>query len=178
VHFFLWTVSNGVFYCFYLLYKVFNTLPIQTILNGRYLSAIDAIRPNLLRIKDTVTLTSKGGGSYLWLHSFSTNSVLNYKSIQAEEVVYTVRVTDTNNCWDIVSYKIVTEFDTECHYGIPNIFTPNNDDLNDIFIPSLSDCADIQLFAVYNRWGEKMFETNENKGWDGYYKNKLAPAGI
>ncbi|MFY7860844.1 MAG: gliding motility-associated C-terminal domain-containing protein [Chitinophagales bacterium] len=139
--------------------------------------SIDASRPNPLRIKDTVTLTAKGGTSYLWLQNLSTNPILNYKSNKVEEVVYTVRVTDTNNCWDTVSYKIVTEFDKECHYGIPNVFTPNNDDLNDIFIPNLSDCADIQLFAVYNRWGEKMFETNENKGWDGYYKNKLAPAG-
>jgi gliding motility-associated-like protein len=140
--------------------------------------SIDASRSNPLRIKDTVTLIAKGGGSYLWLHSLSTNPVLNYKSIKVEDVVYTVRVTDTNNCWDTVSYKIVTEFDTECNYGIPNVFTPNNDDLNDIFIPNLTDCADIQLFAVYNRWGEKMFETNENKGWDGYYNNKLAPAGV
>jgi len=35
------------------------------------------------------------------------------------------------------------------------------------------------LFMVFNRWGEKMFESTEiNNGWDGVYKNEDAPQGV
>jgi gliding motility-associated-like protein len=34
-------------------------------------------------------------------------------------------------------------------------------------------------FAVYNRWGEKVFETTDkNIGWDGIYKGKAADVGV
>jgi gliding motility-associated-like protein len=33
--------------------------------------------------------------------------------------------------------------------------------------------------AIYNRWGQKVFETNDkSKGWNGYYNGKPAPPGV
>ncbi|MBI3511440.1 MAG: gliding motility-associated C-terminal domain-containing protein [Bacteroidetes bacterium] len=54
---------------------------------------------------------------------------------------------------------------------VPNAFTPNNNGLNDIFMPSTGyvDIVDYN-FSVFNRWGEKIFETNDRTaGWDGKY---------
>ncbi|HMR42869.1 MAG TPA: gliding motility-associated C-terminal domain-containing protein, partial [Saprospiraceae bacterium] len=53
-----------------------------------------------------------------------------------------------------------------------NAFTPNDDDVNDVlFVRGLF--IDEVYFAVYNRWGEKVFESNAlADGWDGTYKGK------
>ena len=32
---------------------------------------------------------------------------------------------------------------------------------------------------IYNKWGQLIFESNsQDYGWDGYYKNRLAPTGV
>lgn len=51
---------------------------------------------------------------------------------------------------------------------VPNAFTPNDDGLNDIFKPSFSILPGKYSFMIYNRYGAKIFETNDiSKGWDG-----------
>lgn len=61
---------------------------------------------------------------------------------------------------------------------IPNTFTPNNDGQNDLFLARGLKIQEI-YFAVYNRWGEKVFETTDKtQGWDGVYKGKPADVGV
>lgn len=61
---------------------------------------------------------------------------------------------------------------------IPNTFTPNGDGENDIFRVRGLKVMEVYL-AIYNRWGEQVFETHDlNKGWDGNYKNKPADGGV
>jgi gliding motility-associated-like protein len=54
--------------------------------------------------------------------------------------------------------------------GVPNAFSPNNDGINDrIFVEG--DGIVALNFKIYNRWGEVVFETNDQSiGWDGTYK--------
>lgn len=57
---------------------------------------------------------------------------------------------------------------------VPSAFTPNGDTDNDL-LKILGDTEefDLEVFQVYNRWGEIVFETdNFNVGWDGIYKDK------
>lgn len=55
---------------------------------------------------------------------------------------------------------------------IPNIFSPNGDGQNDVFRVRGENIETFHL-AVYNRWGEKVFESqNLNEGWDGTYNGK------
>jgi gliding motility-associated-like protein len=69
---------------------------------------------------------------------------------------------------------------------IPNVFSPNNDSINDQFKPVglsiLNHPAGEQLqyhFRIFNRWGELIFETDDfTKGWDGTYKGKPAPLDV
>ncbi|MES2284987.1 MAG: gliding motility-associated C-terminal domain-containing protein [Bacteroidota bacterium] len=61
----------------------------------------------------------------------------------------------------------------------PNAFSPNNDGRSDLFIlQGWEKCITSFYFAIFNRWGEKVFETeNIAEGWDGTYKGKpLDPA--
>ncbi|HEY0356691.1 MAG TPA: gliding motility-associated C-terminal domain-containing protein, partial [Flavisolibacter sp.] len=67
---------------------------------------------------------------------------------------------------------------------IPSAFTPNKDNLNDIFyILGSKHVTNISSFSIYNRWGEQVFQ-NLNflpnipvLGWDGRYKGKEAGLG-
>ncbi len=58
---------------------------------------------------------------------------------------------------------------------VPNTFTPNNDGLNDIFIPETRGLSeDFYEFTIYNRWGTLIFKsTSPSIGWDGTYKGEV-----
>ena len=53
-------------------------------------------------------------------------------------------------------------------YILPNTFTPNNDQSNDLFVPRFNRFIDRIELIVYNRWGQKVFETIDPAiNWDG-----------
>lgn len=85
-----------------------------------------------------------------------------------------LNITDALNCFTLDT-NIFVEVIDDFEVNIPNAFTPNGDGINDIFIPVYYGIKDIDLFAVFDRWGNKVFETgNIEDGWNGYYKGKLA----
>ena len=72
----------------------------------------------------------------------------------------------------------VTETKEEKELFIPEIFSPNNDLVNDIFYIRGKGISGI-LLRIYDRWGEMIFEsTNINEGWDGRFKGKLMNSGV
>jgi gliding motility-associated-like protein len=47
---------------------------------------------------------------------------------------------------------------------IPNVFTPNGDGMNDLFVLNFP----YEKVEIYNRWGQKLFESNNNEAfWNG-----------
>jgi gliding motility-associated-like protein len=61
---------------------------------------------------------------------------------------------------------------------IPDAFTPDANGLNESFSPVCTAISGFQ-FVIYNRWGEKVFESSPDKpAWDGSYRNSPAAAGI
>ncbi len=55
----------------------------------------------------------------------------------------------------------------------PNAFTPNGDNINDRFQPLLKCPATDYHLTIYDRWGEKVFETrNPDDSWDGTINKK------
>ncbi len=78
-----------------------------------------------------------------------------------------------NSCW-----KTDTVPEEQGSVYIPNIFSPNGDGINDILFVRGSN-IDQLYFAVFSRWGEKVFETRDmNCGWDGTYIGKHAETGV
>jgi len=61
---------------------------------------------------------------------------------------------------------------------IPNAFAPNG--VNKIFKPVIINVdPDSYSMVVFNRWGEVMYSTSDvDEGWNGIYKNKVAPEGV
>ncbi|MEN8810900.1 MAG: gliding motility-associated C-terminal domain-containing protein [Flavobacteriales bacterium] len=54
-------------------------------------------------------------------------------------------------------------------YFLPNVFTPNGDGINDVFIPILPyKFIDSIEFVIYNRWGNEVFRTSDPMiNWTG-----------
>ncbi|MBL0256907.1 MAG: gliding motility-associated C-terminal domain-containing protein [Bacteroidetes bacterium] len=60
----------------------------------------------------------------------------------------------------------------------PNAFTPNEDGINEIFLPLGSEVSTYDL-RIFNRWGQLIFETDDqNKGWDGRFHGRAQQDGI
>jgi gliding motility-associated-like protein len=63
--------------------------------------------------------------------------------------------------------------------GVPNAFTPNGDGLNDFFSPLFPCQVDDYELQIYNRWGEKVFQSAQlADAWDGNFKGKPVPAEV
>jgi gliding motility-associated-like protein len=62
---------------------------------------------------------------------------------------------------------------------IPNVFTPNGDQLNDTYFPKFQFITSLQL-QVMNTWGELIFQSRSlnDLGWDGAVAGQKAPEGI
>jgi len=57
---------------------------------------------------------------------------------------------------------------------IPNAFTPDDDEFNNIFQPVVALPAESWRLRIYNRWGQLIFESfDQSEGWDGTYKGKV-----
>lgn len=61
---------------------------------------------------------------------------------------------------------------------IPNAFSPNNDNINDLLRPIGNGIATMHL-VIYNRWGQVIFESKEqSKGWDGKFESIDQEIGV
>jgi gliding motility-associated-like protein len=86
---------------------------------------------------------------------------------------YTVMAT-TNGCSTSTSMTI----SCSCEVWLPNVFTPNHDNINDQYIPvTYSNFATFRMY-IYNRWGGLIFQTDSLKPWNGKINGKDAPIGV
>jgi len=108
-------------------------------------------------------------------YQWSTGAIGDFIDISSFGTFY-LTVRDFNNC---VGTDSITVQRRNCIFiGIPNAFTPNGDTKNDIFKPSIFQEVRAFYFVVFNRYGQKIFETRDyGKGWDGTFKGKAQPAG-
>lgn len=80
---------------------------------------------------------------------------------------------------DSISKKIVVVSDCILSaFYVPNSFTPNMDGINDSFMPEGTGITEF-AFAVFNRWGQRVFETNNlSFGWDGTFNGVPCEQGV
>lgn len=120
--------------------------------------------------------TSVGATNYEW--NFGDTSPLsneeNPTHIYSEEetgtYVITLIATTPGGCAD-TAVRVI-RIDEELIYYVPNTFTPDNDEFNEVFQPVFTSGYDPYAFSmwIFNRWGEVVFETHDDSiGWDGTY---------
>lgn len=132
-------------------------LGMDTILCGNFSLTLDAGNP---------------GATYIW----EPTGEVTQKIIAKEQTVYTVRVINEDGCESSDQFEIGS--DCISTYYVPSAFSPNGDNLNDIFLPDLVNYENYEML-IMNRWGEIIFKTNNAlEGWDGNYLGKEAPPGV
>jgi gliding motility-associated-like protein len=92
------------------------------------------------------------------------NSSYNNSFIVNDTGIVNLKVSNFPNCITEKSFN-VQSFD--CDLNIPNIFSPNNDGINDEFIVTFENSQEL-ILEIFNRWGEIVFRRSGDPiKWDG-----------
>ncbi|MGZ3884517.1 MAG: T9SS type B sorting domain-containing protein, partial [Bacteroidia bacterium] len=129
----------------------------------------------------TLSLNASPGALATWYPLGSTSPIYGYTANVTPEITTTYTVVITRGpCTQNLKVTVVVLDDvcSESDVYIPNTFTPNGDGENDIMYVRGAKISEL-YFAIYNRWGEMVFETRDkNVGWDGIYKGRQADVGV
>jgi gliding motility-associated-like protein len=113
--------------------------------------------------------------------SWSDKSNQNVLSI-TKDGTYWADVVSKEGCTFRDSITVVVENCTPFKPFVPNVFSPNNDGVNDDVKPFFQN--DFQItnnysFQIYNRWGDLVYSTTDkNAAWDGTYRNEAIDNGV
>ena len=135
------------------------------------------VSPDVTIIKGaSTTLTVFGNGAtYTWSPS-ATLSCATCTNPIASPIITTQYCVSSKNGACSTSSCIVVTVEPACYsnanYQTPDAFTPNGDGVNDEFcLKGWAECTTTFYVAVYDRWGEKVFEASDpNFCWDGKYQ--------
>ena len=131
----------------------------------------------------TVIYTSEygGGGTNLW--------IVNGIQYLTDELTYTFTEPGTYNisilrengpCYAEQSLQVTVTNCPGIIYWVPNTFTPDGDEHNQLFGPIMSEGFDFNdfTFLIFNRWGEIVWESHDPNGrWDGTYSGDKCQDG-
>jgi len=120
---------------------------------------------------------------YNWFGADTCTSCMSIVVNPLITTIYTIEVLDENGCSaeDQVTITVLGTKD----FVIPNIFSPNGDQINDIlYIGENSRIKSIQLFEIFDRWGtlvwrrEDVTAGNLSEGWDGTFNGEPLNPGV
>ena len=75
--------------------------------------------------------------------------------------------------------SVIVCIDSCNFYEIPNVFTPNGDNINDRLIAKTTGLVTKINFKLFNRNGLLIFQTEDPRiNWDGTYKGKIVSPGV
>ena len=144
---------------------------------------VDAIEHSILNPIFHFTNTSENATAYQWSFGDGESStVTNPTHTYAyEEGVYTVTLVADNQYGCPDTARVTISVKPELIFYVPNTFTPDGDEYNNLFFPVFSAGFDPYNYTllIFNRWGEIIFEShNTEQGWDGTYHNEMCKEGV
>ncbi|MBL7892090.1 MAG: PKD domain-containing protein [Bacteroidia bacterium] len=135
--------------------------------------------PQYPRAGNTVQFTDKSVAGVTWVWDFgdgtATSSSTNPTHAFSKSGIYWVQeIVDNNGCIDTALRKIIIIEDLV----VPNVFTPNNDGINETFTLQAYGVTNIDA-RIFDRWGLEVFNKAAEKiFWDGRTNAGLeVPAG-
>lgn len=138
---------------------------------------------NMEPITDTVNWTlitgefqAKGNESYLYIGYFDEPFGDDTIFIQEPNFAFD----DRSGYYYVDSVALYEIGEVEgCNFDFPNVFTPNNDGVNDVYsVDFLAGEEDFE-FIILNRWGNVITTLNkDNLSWDGTTKDKKCTDGV
>ncbi|MGB1019267.1 MAG: PKD domain-containing protein, partial [Chitinophagales bacterium] len=110
--------------------------------------------------------------NFLWEFGDGETDFVEENPLHNYKILYDIKpcLTVWNEfCGDTICKNIYIDFIELV--GVPNSFSPNGDGINDVlYVEGVG--IETLLFKIYNRWGELIFESNNQEiGWDGNYNN-------
>jgi gliding motility-associated-like protein len=130
---------------------------------------------------ESVQMNAYGALSYSWSPTvgLNCNTCSNPIATPTSTTIYTVTGTDAAGCSGTADVTIFVEIDCN-DYFIPTVFSPNDGgptENNRLCV--FGNCIAEFNYVVYDRWGEKVFETSDlSNCWDGSFRNKPLNAGV
>lgn len=120
------------------------------------------------------------GLTYQWSFGDGFGSILKdpMEHFYEEWGIYIVNLgvtTEINNCYK--EYTQAVEISPLYYFYAPNTFSPNGDNINDSFSPSIIGSKTYEIY-IYDRWGKQIFYSDSlEESWDGTYNSEMAITG-
>lgn len=144
-----------------------------------------------VRLGDTIVINSTvfntgNETTYRWFdpdgNELNCGECSFYEFVPLNSGTYTLQVVNEFGCIDEV--LIYVEIDKSRRIYVPNVFTPNFDNLNDRFYIQSQDYGKIEELLIFDRWGEliykgeNFFVNEEASGWDGLFNGEPVMPGV
>lgn len=179
---------NGLqagWYTIYVMDETANTTLSTSLVESTKSMSLDWISSTSAECVDQngAVLLDVSGGTEPYFYSLNNGpAALEPLFTQLPPGTYSIHIEDAQGC------SIDTTVSIEhlpCPLYIPNVFSPNNDGVNDLFQIRVNDDQQITItrFFIFDRFGKKVYERFElpaqsNVGWwDGNFKHFTSPAG-
>jgi gliding motility-associated-like protein len=140
-------------------------------------NSVDAVigaNPDSGMVPLTVDFTNSSSGAIMYIWNYgngiidTTYTLTSTQTVFETEGTYNVTMTAISaaGCMDITSITIYVF--PECVVSVPNIFSPNGDNLNDLLNVICSQTLKSMNMQIFDRWGKKVIElTDPNQTWNG-----------
>ncbi len=125
------------------------------------------------------------GATYEWFMNGESLGTTNIPTFTATNIpgddkaeviqTFSVTVTSAEGCVRMDETDVLVLFSD---LMIPNVFTPNGDEYNDVFKVYHTDGVLVKSMRVFNRWGQLVFETTTDEEWDGTFKGEPAQSDV
>lgn len=136
------------------------------------------INPNevTIYIGESINLEVGEYNLYEWYNQNDSLLSTNQEISISESGEYYVWVEDINGCSAFSSSSTINLV-PKTELFIPNSFTPNNDEHNELFFITGKNISTFYL-KIFNRWGEQLFESDSiEKYWDGIFQGQKVEEG-
>lgn len=147
--------------------------------------SLDPLQLELSNPTVTISNNVNPNQTYHWVingESFVNNTAEFTWDLPMVEGVYVIELTTSNNLGCSQTISRTVEISNTVSLYIPNSFTPDGEEENATFYPVFSPgfTPENYWFAIYNRWGEIVFESYDvANGWDGYLPFGIkCPVGV
>jgi gliding motility-associated-like protein len=159
------TVCSGELFEFNGMYypegtQTYVSVSCDSVVNLQVAGALPSFE-DTLEVEGCLGQTMDFFGQIIGFPSFST-----YQSVGCDSIIHLNAVVKPN-CLE------------HCEAFIPNSFTPNGDNINDVFALTISTQSTFVSMVIFNRWGELVFENNQDyPAWDGTWRGQEVPQEV
>ncbi len=164
---------------------------INTVLKPAYISVQDYPVADFITDKNVYLLSdaqvqvidqSYNASHLYWDMDDGTNYIdlISFQHTYVDSGVYCIELIASSSlgCADTVTHCILIQ--GESYFYIPNTFTPNGDELNEVFYPVASGIKGYSM-VIFDRWGDEIYTSGKaDDVWNGHVKGTdlLAPQGV